>query len=166
MLEVERILDKWGENIVYLMKQKLQAGNKVASGNLINSLSYRYRQAGNNYTLEITGAPYLINVDRGRRPGKYVPIQPLINWIKVRRIPIKIIPNVQGNTQARKTAQKNAREKAIRGMAFAISTKIKQRGIKAFPILQVATAANNSQKFKQEIAKAVAKDISKQISLR
>ena len=82
---------------------------KVATGNLINSITYKYSYTNGQYKIQITGAPYLINIDRGRRAGaKPPPVKPLLAWIKIRRIPINM-------------------ELAMRGLNYAINLGFKNK---------------------------------------
>ena len=58
-------------------------GNKVASGNLYNSLSVQVKDTEEGLVLEISYLDYLKNVNFGRRKGKKkVPLQSLLKWIK------------------------------------------------------------------------------------
>ena len=61
-------------------------GDKVASGKLLNSIDYEIiTDSDGNPTLEISYIDYFENVNLGRRrEKKKVPINALLNWIKVR----------------------------------------------------------------------------------
>jgi hypothetical protein len=61
-------------------------GNKVASGKLLNSIDYEVITGSDgNPTLEISYIDYFENVNLGRRrEKKRVPINAILNWIKVR----------------------------------------------------------------------------------
>ena len=63
-------------------------GNKVASGQLLNSLTATVvPKTGGGFELVITYMDYFQNVNLGRRPGRgMVPIPALLDWIKVRGI--------------------------------------------------------------------------------
>ena len=62
--------------------------NKVATGQLLNSLTATVVPAGNgDFRLAITYMDYFTYVNLGRRPGKgLVPIPALLDWIQVRGI--------------------------------------------------------------------------------
>lgn len=93
-------LNDLGELFTEMLKRKIQQkiypygnpdvrgiGNKVASGNLLNSISYKVVMVDNVETLEITYADYFEYVNKGRRIGaKRVPLNALIEWIKIRGI--------------------------------------------------------------------------------
>jgi hypothetical protein len=64
---------------------------KNATGNLIRSLDYRLRQTAQGVVSTIYSEPYLIYVDRGRKPStdpaKKPPIAPLLAWARVKGLP-------------------------------------------------------------------------------
>lgn len=173
MSEVIKILDKWGTNMVELARRRLIAAKKVDTGNLINSLDYRISEKGGVYNLQISALPYLQVVNDGRRAGthigKYVPIQPLIKWIKKKRIPVitKMKPSV---ALSKRQNTKVSKEEAIRGMAIAISKNIYKRGyknpVKPVPIFDLIKKVQNNERFKKELAEAAAKDIAAQLKLK
>ena len=152
------VLKKLVERIV----KKLQAGNKVATGNLINSITYKYSYTNGQYKIQITGAPYLINIDRGRRAGaKMPPIKPLMAWIKAKRIPIA---NSRQTTLVKK-GRIRPTDQQLRGMAFAIAKNISKRGIKPFPILNEASKILATKQFQSELKRAIVKDLKVKIKL-
>jgi hypothetical protein len=92
-------------------------GDKVASGKLLNSISYEViNGTDGNPTLEISYVDYFENVNLGRRKEKKrVPIKAILDWIKVRGLKGRnkkgqFIPNL--------------------GFAFAIQTNIFKFGIR------------------------------------
>jgi len=142
MTNVERVIEKYGELIVDTLQKRLAQGKKNASMTLSNSLVYKYSVLPTGYKIQVTGAAYLINVDRGRRIGaKMPPIKPIMNWIKVK-------PGLVGRGAKRPTQQ------ALKSYAIAIAKNISKRGIKPFPLLSKGTAITKSTVFKQDIAKA------------
>jgi len=147
--EVQKVINNYGERIVAVVKRRLKQGNKKATGDLINSINYKYSSFAGSYRVQITGLNYLINVDRGRRVGaKQPPIKPIVNWIVAKRLPIR---NVGLN-----------RDKAIQSMAFAIARNISKYGIKPFPILNTGKDVTKSDKFRRDISQAMVKDIMKE----
>jgi hypothetical protein len=63
-------------------------GNKIASGQLYDSIDYDVEYATDGTPMGILYyADYFKYVNRGRQPGaKKVPIQPLLNWINIKGI--------------------------------------------------------------------------------
>lgn len=91
-------------------------GNKVASGKLLNSISYEIDQdSEGNPRFVLSYVDYFEAVNSGRRPQKKkVPIQALLDWIKIRGLKGRnkkgqFIPNLS--------------------LAFAIQTNIYKFGI-------------------------------------
>lgn len=126
-----KALNDLGMLFTDLLKQKIRqkiypygnpdakgVGNKVASGNLLDSISYKVVMVGDVETLEITYADYFEYVNKGRRIGaKRVPLNALIEWIKIRGI--------------RRRDEKGRFAKGSRlGLAFAIQQNIFKYGIR------------------------------------
>lgn len=95
----EQALNDFGKLFVDYMKRRIQQkiypygnpergkGNKVASGNLLNSLTYSVEATTQGGVLKITYADYFKNVNMGRRPRvKRVPLNVLLKWIKIKKI--------------------------------------------------------------------------------
>ena len=128
------ILDGLGEEMCAEIKNELMKRNKIASGKLYNSITYKIKESSGVYSLEIIADAYLKNVDRGRGKGKdQPPIDPIILWLKQKRIPIK-----QARTINTKTGTKAARgrgaasDKQLRGVAFYVAKKISKKGVAPF----------------------------------
>lgn len=96
--------------------------NKRATGSLINSVQVNVTTSRNGITeLQVLMNEYGEYVNAGRRPGKgNVPIQPLIEWIKAR----KLRPRDKDGKFVPMTEQN------IKGMAFGIQKNIKKYGIR------------------------------------
>lgn len=135
-------LEALGNIFVDMMKKKIQqkiypyghpqrgTGNKVASGKLLNSLSSKLvpGQGGQPGYLEITYADYFEYVNQGRRPGvSKVPIQPLLDWIKIKGIKPRQIKNP--NRSQRGRFAKRGKNWELR-LAFAIQKNILKYGIR------------------------------------
>jgi hypothetical protein len=60
---------------------------KNATGNLIRSFNYRLQQTAQGIQTQIVALDYLTYVDRGRKPGTYPPIRPLLAWARVKGLP-------------------------------------------------------------------------------
>lgn len=98
--------------------------NKVASSNLARSVQVRTVKKNDMTVLQVLMADYAQYVQAGRRPGKgFVPIKPLIQWIKDR--------NLKGRN-------KKGRFITNESFAFGIATNIKKFGIRPSPFLDVA----------------------------
>lgn len=91
---------------------------------------------------------YGLNVDKGRRAGKGVPPQVLIDWIKKKPLRIR---DLETGSFVKQT------ESRVKGLAYVINRKIKKYGI---PATNFFTDAYESQedKFMAEMQEAIAKD--------
>lgn len=79
-------LDKLGKDSVDFLKTILLRNGKVASGDLINSISYQVVQESNGFILRILANDTFTYVDEGRRPGRIPPVKPIVSWIKEKKI--------------------------------------------------------------------------------
>lgn len=123
-------LEEYGKLFTGYLKKEIQKrqfpygnperglGDKVASGKLLNSIGYEVITGSDGSpTLEITYIDYFENVNLGRRrEKKRVPINAILNWIKVRGLKGRnkkgqFIPNLS--------------------FAFAIQTNIYKFGIRS-----------------------------------
>ena len=88
---------------------------KVKKGNLYNSINVSFNPSTNQILVKMLD--YWQNVNDGRKPGKYVPIKPLMDWIRTK--------GLNKNTQTGKFQKFR-----IKGTAFAISKTIQRFGIR------------------------------------
>jgi len=91
---------------------------------------------------------YGLNVDKGRRAGKGVPPQVLVDWIKKKPLRIR---DLETGSFVKQT------ESRVKGLAYVINRKIKKYGI---PATNFFTDAYESQedKFMAEMQEAIAQD--------
>ena len=110
-MTITEALLKVGDELKATMIETLKKNGSYGKGDLANSITYDVRTREFNYELVRTMLTYGIFVDQGdgRKPGKRPPVQPLIDWITFKKIPIP-----QGLT--------------VKQFAFAIANKIKKRG--------------------------------------
>ena len=93
-----KLLNQFGKDyvnvLVSLLKNNtvpsragLPAYPKVATGRLVNSIDYRLRETAQGIQFQLLAENYLQYVDKGRRPGTYPPIAPLLRWARVKGLP-------------------------------------------------------------------------------
>jgi hypothetical protein len=82
-------LEALGREYVAELARQLVSDDKVATGNLINSLDYEVLQVANGLILQILADDYLTFVDKGRKPGKRPPQKAIQKWVENRGIIIK-----------------------------------------------------------------------------
>ena len=151
LLEVKRprtsIRAKWkkvGEGWTPIsVTKKTFRGNYVASGQLVNSI----QPNPNGMTLGITMNKTGDYVQRGRKPGKGIPLESMRNWTKMKRIQPRDLST--GRFKSKATAE---------GMRFAMNRKIKHFGIEPFPFVTMART-EILPSFNKALTKAMAQDI-------
>lgn len=134
LIETRRVLETYGEETLQSMRNILSNANKIASGNLISSLSYQITYNGSNLDIEFQMPEYGEFVDKGRKAGKQPPISNIKQWLATRGIP----------QQA----------------AFPIARKIGREGIKATPFFETSINAGQD-KLISDLEVAFTKDYEK-----
>lgn len=132
-------------------KSLLVRDGKKASGNLINSIRNVDITFENGEIVgEISLASYWKYVEYGRRPGKFPPLQNILDWIKIK----PVIPRpVNGLKQP-----------SEKQLAFLISRKIAKDGIKAGNQLQEALEITWS-KWENTLSQSISEDIQRMVDM-
>lgn len=145
--DIAKLLNLTGEKITDTMIDTLISKDKIATGNLIQSITYQTQQSEEGAFVKISVPGYGKFVDEGRRPGdKMPPIQPILEWIKVRRI------RTPEYTQPQ--------------LAWAIAKSIAKRGIRPTPFIQNSiefALANFGKELDAVAGPAIAADINQSI---
>ena len=118
---------------------------KVKTGSLYNSIKVSFDPASNQ--IKVMMLNYWKNVNDGREPGKYVPIKPLMDWIRAK-----------GFNKSKKTGK--FQKFNIKGTAFAISKTIKQFGIRPTNFYDDART-EFAKEFQKDAVKALGIDMQK-----
>lgn len=126
---IANTMDKFGRAIVTKSRKNLSerkrrqtgSGRWVtsdgnASGNLYKSLGYKRK----NLNFELSMLYYGYWKDQGRKPGKYVPVDALDKWIRIK--PIR--PRDESGKFIAKTPSN------MKSLSFLINRSIKENGIK------------------------------------
>jgi hypothetical protein len=114
-------------------------GNKIASGQLYNSLQADVISGTNGQPsqLQITYIDYFKYVNSGRRPlAKKVPIQAILNWIKIKGVAVRNTDKT--SRRLRKRNKKTGRFGTDLSLAFAIQQNIFKYGIRPAKIYDLA----------------------------
>lgn len=144
-------LDSFINDFIYTYKILLIRDDKKASGNLISSLKPVNIQFKNNkYEADISIASYWKYVEYGRRPGKFPPINKILNWIKVK----PVIPRPMNGLKPPTEPQ----------LAFLIARKIARDGIKAGNQFKEALDMTWNRHY-NNISNAITEDLNKAIDL-
>jgi hypothetical protein len=91
-------LDELGIKIVSDLKNYLQKNDIKASGDLINSIKHNvYEATSYNLSIQILANDYFKYIEDGRKPGKFVPIKPLTEWVKLKGLPEEAVYPINYN---------------------------------------------------------------------
>jgi len=112
LIETRKVLELYGIDTLNSMRNILSSAGKIASGNLVSSLSYQITYNDSNLDIEFQMPQYGEFVDKGRKPGKQPPLSNIQQWLQVRGIP--------------------------QSAAFPIARKIGKQGIKPTPFFQTS----------------------------
>jgi hypothetical protein len=161
MDEYETLLNEYAATVVERAQSNLRIKrrvrgkvvNRVASGNLLNSLTYKLRIRYNKPTIDFTvkgqAGNYADVIEYGRRPGaKMPPVAAIEQWIRIKPLKLR---NRQGEFI-------KATESAIKSAAFAIAKSIGEKGIEGINYYQDAindTWPDYSEQLFQAYAKGV-----------
>lgn len=148
---LQSTLSSFVDELINTYKNLLIRDNKKASGNLISSLKPVQIEFSNNKmqgSIEI--ASYWKYVEYGRRPGKFPPMNKILDWIKIK----PVIPRPMNGLKAPSEKQ----------LAFLISRKIARDGIQ--PGNQLKEALDLTwAKYEKQISDAISKDLNEAIDL-
>lgn len=115
---------------------------KVATGDLLNSISVQYNET--NGEVVVSMADYWRYVNDGRKPGKYAPLQSILEWIKAKGL--------------RGRNKKTGRFITNQSFAWGINTNIKKFGIAPTYFYDEAFS-EIEPKFESDVLKALEIDI-------
>lgn len=136
MDDLKTYLTVLGEDLVFRIVKILEANNKRATGELIDSIGYLIgTDKKGNMSIRLLAEFYWVYVEYGRRPGKFVPPDALLAWMKVKGIapPPKVYK--------REPKKRATEESRLKGLAYAINLKIYRQGIKKLPFLDESVKA-------------------------
>lgn len=110
-MTITEALLRLGDELKVAMTDQLKANKSYGTGELAKSISYEVNVNNFTYDLVRTMLTYGIFVDQGdgRRPGTPPPVQPILDWIKLKKIPVP-------------------KDMTTKAFAFAIAGKIAKEG--------------------------------------
>ena len=133
-------------------KKQLKSDGKNASGELINTASYKVQMEGSIFAVYFTLQDYWKYVENGRRAGRFPPPDAIEKWIQVKRL---VPRSVDGKVPSTKQ------------QAFLISREIARNGIPGTKSLQktIDKDFNNfSQKICDELIRQLKEEVEKDIN--
>lgn len=119
---LRKALEDFGQLLVDEYKDNLLINDKLASGELYESVKYHIKTDGAEFQVNLELNHYWKYIENGRKAGKFPPISKIEEWIRVK----PVIPR----------PMKNGKLPTEQQLAFLISRKIANEGIKPTPILQ------------------------------
>ncbi len=166
--EFEDLLNEYAAAVVERAKSNLRLKrrvrgkvvNRVASGNLLNSLVYKLKFRYNKPTIDFTvnndaAGKYADVIEDGRRPGaKMPPTKAIEDWIRIKRLKLR---NRQG--EFIKSTESN-----IKSAAFAMAKSIGKNGIEGINYYQ--DAVNDTwDEYKEQLITAYVKGVEQRFLL-
>lgn len=122
---VQRVLGEFAVALRNEYQDNLILHNRIASGDLLNSVEYVIDRDGYTYTVSLMLKDYWYFVENGRKAGKWPPMDAILSWIKAK--PVLPRPNAKGKLP---TPQQ---------LAFLIARKIGEEGTQGTQDLRKAT---------------------------
>lgn len=146
---LQRVLGEFAQELRNRYQDNLIRDNKIASGNLLNSIDYKVQYDDRAIWVELHLEDYYKWVENGRAPGKFPPPDKIMEWIRIK----PIIPDDRGGKLP--TEQQ---------LAFLIGRKIAEEGIEPGNQLHNAMDGIYPQ-FEEKIDEAIALDINDAIEI-
>jgi hypothetical protein len=167
MEDYEALLNEYAATVVERAQSNLRIKrrvrgkvvNRVASGTLLNSLTYKLRIRYNKPTIDFTvkgqAGNYADVIEYGRKPGaKMPPVSAIEQWIKIKPLKLR---NRQGEFI-------KSTETAIKSAAFAIAKSIGDNGIQGINYYQ--DAINDTwEDYSEQLIQAYAKGVEQRFLL-
>lgn len=146
----QTVLEEYGQRVVEAYKAQLHSRGKHATGKLANEVTYKVRKAGTMISVVLHLADYWKYVEKGRKAGKFPPLDAIRKWIEVK----PIIPR----------PDKNGRLPTIPQLTFLIGRKIAEQGIPPTNALSLSVEAVY-QDMLTELQRAIAQDIQDEVTV-
>lgn len=167
MEDYEALLNEYATTVVERAQSNLRIKrrvrgkvvNRVASGTLLNSLTYKLRIRYNKPTIDFTvkgqAGNYADVIEYGRKPGaKRPPVSAIEQWIRLKPLKLR---NRQGEFI-------KSTETAIKSAAFAIAKSIGENGIEGINYYQ--DAINDTwEDYSEQLLTAYAKGVEQRFLL-
>lgn len=140
------VLEAYKAEFEAAYKKNLEADDRKATGNLINSISTTIRTNGTSINVILNVADYFRYVENGRGAGKFPPPDKILQWIQAK----PVIPRPMANGKLPTEKQ----------LAFLIGRKIAREGYEGKDSLKRTTEEVN-EKYLPLLEDALLKDFDK-----
>ncbi len=85
--QLQQIQLKVGKDFVEVLTKELIREKNKSSGKLISSLKPEIKQIGEQLQILIAGEDYINIIDKGRKKGKFPPVEKIAAWCSIKGIP-------------------------------------------------------------------------------
>lgn len=141
---LERVLEQYAIEFRNTYQDSLITNDRIASGDLLNSVDYIIEKGNNKYTVSLKLKDYYYFVENGRKAGKFPPPDAMLRYVQIK----PVLPR----------PMKNGKLPTEKQLAFLIGRKIAREGTEGSKDLQ-KTATNINTKFIPLFYEAIDKDI-------
>lgn len=138
-----KVLDEYADAVYELYTNSLIEDERIASGDLLNSVKTMLKHNGNVYTVELRLDEAWRWIEWDTKPH-WPPLKPILEWIQAK----PVLP----------TPMENGKLPTEEQLAFLISRKISEEGTKGTHNLQKTLDEINAE-YSDKISDAVAEDI-------
>lgn len=147
--ETRRVLEEFAIRLRNLYQDKLIEDDRVATGNLLNSVEYEIQTDTKSITVCLSLEDYWYYLEEGRQPGKFPPVDAMIQYIRSK----PIIPD-----------ERSGRLPTENQLAFLIGRKIAQEGFEGGHYL-AESQEEVLVEFEDKLSEAVGKDVGRYIDI-
>lgn len=88
LIEVGNVLTLYKTRLEELVKRKIEQKDKIASGNLLASISTRVELDGVQYIVYLDSLKYLKFLETGTKPH-WPPTEPILQWVRDKKLPTR-----------------------------------------------------------------------------
>ena len=139
---LQQTLEEYGQEVRNLYQDKLILHDRIASGDLLNSVEFEVAGGDQKWEVTLTLAKYWKYVEYDTRPH-WPPINKILEWVRIK--PVLPRPDANGKLPTPE------------GLAFLISRKISEQGTKGTHDLE-DTLEEINERYRDKIVLALAKD--------
>lgn len=147
--ETYRVLEEYAIRLRNLYQDKLIKGDKIATGGLMNNVEYIIEKDSRSVSVSLQLEDYWKYVEGGRAPGKFPPVDKILDWIRVK----PIVPD-----------ERSGRLPTENQLAFLIGRKIAEEGIEGTHYLQ-ESQEEVLVEFEDKLSEAVGKDVDRYMDI-
>lgn len=164
---LKRVLLEYAEFFIEQARDTLIANDSWASGKLANTMEPIIEVTDNHYSVKIRLEDYWKYVESGRPPGKGVPVQKLIEWIRIKPVVPKVMTltrkwyvndRKKGEPKTIERSREYQHLPSVEELAFLINRSIKENGIKPRKFFKNNVSKANNY-YKNLIVAAIREDI-------